>query len=225
MYLPIRHTSLNVWVNSESSLSVIVWINFQKHDRLLREKKVPGSSWQRSPQIYQAIITRREIVNYYWLYSMTVVCNIILVDDTVRPLVRINNILCSSCTQLQKSNQIQNLTTSKVIHHIRSGQINLFWSSRMASKCEQAWHSCQQDTRLHIPSHRPVNKVSSLSLLGIEPVSRLLPDWTEWWQANVSTRDNHPNKKNQSTYQATVEPMTKVLQVLQVWLELNRLVD
>jgi hypothetical protein len=52
---------------------------------------------------------------------MVVYYNIILVDDTVGPLVgRIKNSQCSSCTQLQKSNQNQNPATSKMIHHKRS---------------------------------------------------------------------------------------------------------
>ncbi len=50
---------------------------------------------------------------------MTVVYHLILVDDTVGPLVRIKNIQCSSCTQLQKSNQTKKSPNSKVIHHKR----------------------------------------------------------------------------------------------------------
>jgi hypothetical protein len=46
--------------------------------------------------------------------------NIDLVDDTVGPLLRINDIQCSSCTQLHISNQIQDPTTSNVIPHKRS---------------------------------------------------------------------------------------------------------
>ena len=53
---------------------------------------------------------------------MKVFYNIILVDGTVDPLVRIKNIQFSSCTHLQKSNQHENSKTSKVIHHKRLDQ-------------------------------------------------------------------------------------------------------
>jgi hypothetical protein len=58
------------------------------------------------------------IVNFYWLYSVTNIYNIILVDDTLGPLVRINNIQYSSCTQLQKRNQTKNQST-QMVHYKR----------------------------------------------------------------------------------------------------------
>jgi hypothetical protein len=64
----------------------------------------------------------------------------------------------------------------------------------MTSKCEQAWHSCQQDKSIHVPSPNVVNDVSSLSSLGMEPVSPLKPVQIEW-PANVSKRDMHANKR------------------------------
>jgi hypothetical protein len=65
----------------------------------------------------------------------------------------------------------------------------------MASKCEQAWHSYEQDKPIHIPSDRWVNDVSSPSSLGIEFVSWLWSVQIEW-PANVSKHNIHTNKKN-----------------------------
>jgi hypothetical protein len=73
----------------------------------------------------------------------------------------------------------------------------------MARKCEQDWHSYEQDKPIHVPSDSSVNDRISPSWLGIEPVSALLSAQIEW-QANVSKRDISKNKTNQSTYRATV---------------------
>jgi hypothetical protein len=97
-----------------------------------------------------------------------------------------------------------------------ASQIILLWCNRMASKCEQAWHSCQQDKPIHVPSHSKVNDLSSPRLLGIEAVSWLSSVRTEW-QANVSKRDIHTNKINQSTYWATEQSTTLVLRVHSEW--------
>jgi hypothetical protein len=43
----------------------------------------------------------------------------------------------------------------------------------MARKCEQPWHSCQQDNTTHVQRISAVNNVSSPSSIGIEPVSWL----------------------------------------------------
>jgi hypothetical protein len=91
-------------------------------------------------------------------------------------------------------------------------ELILIWSSRMARKCEQAWHSCQQDKSIHVRSDRWVNDVSVTSSLGIEPVSWLFSDQTEG-QGHVSKRDFHANETNQCTYGATVQPMTSILRV------------
>jgi hypothetical protein len=82
--------------------------------------------------------------------------------------------------------------------------------NRMASKCEQAWHSYEQDKPIHIPSDRWVNHVSSPSSLGIEFVSWLWSVQIEW-PGNVSKRDIHIKKMNQSTYRATAQSTTWVL--------------
>jgi hypothetical protein len=77
----------------------------------------------------------------------------------------------------------------------------------MASKCEQAWQSCQHDKPIHVQVYSPVNDVSFPISLGIEPSSWLESVQIEW-QGNVSKRDIPANKTNQSTYQASLEPTT-----------------
>jgi hypothetical protein len=72
----------------------------------------------------------------------------------------------------------------------------------VARKCELEWQSYEQDKPIHVPSHSTVNNVSAPSSLGIELVSWLYSDETEW-QGNVSKRDIHGDKTNQSTYRAT----------------------
>jgi hypothetical protein len=95
---------------------------FQKDDRLLKRNERNESNEFMVAAVFAPNLpgnnnkkVKFKIVNYYWS-----VYNIILVDGTVGPLVRIKNIKCSSCTQLQKSNQHGNSKTSKVIHHKRS---------------------------------------------------------------------------------------------------------
>jgi hypothetical protein len=95
------------------------------------------------------------------------------------------------------------------------------WSNRMARTCEKACLSCQQDKPIHVPRYSRVNDVSSLSSIGIEPVSRLESDQVEW-QRHVSKRDMLTTIINQYPYRDTVESTTSVFRVRS---ELNPLVD
>jgi hypothetical protein len=95
-------------------------------------------------------------------------------------------------------------------------ELIISWWNRMVRKCEQAWHSNEQDRRTHVPSHSSVNEAISPSSLGVEPVSWLVADWTEW-QGNVSKLKIHKNKIHQSTYRATAESTTSVLRVRSEW--------
>jgi hypothetical protein len=58
--------------------------------------------------------------------------------------------------------------------------------------------------------------VSSLSSLGIEPVSWLEADRTEW-QANVSKHDIQTSTIKQPTYRSTAHSTTSVLRVCSEW--------
>jgi hypothetical protein len=69
-------------------------------------------------------------------------------------------------------------------------------SNRMARKCEQAWHSCQQDKPIHVRSTSLVKDVSSPSSLGMEPVSWLYPVQKIEWQGNVSKQAWHSYEQN-----------------------------
>jgi hypothetical protein len=89
-------------------------------------------------------------------------------------------------------------------------------SNRMARKCEQRWHSYEQDPPIHVRRWRKLNDVSSPSSLGMEPVSWLFSDRIEW-QGNVSQRDIHANKRNPSTYRVAGESTTSVLRVRSEW--------
>jgi hypothetical protein len=85
----------------------------------------------------------------------------------------------------------------------RPSELIRICSNTMARKCEQAWHSCEQDKPFHVLSDRIINPVSAPSSLGIDPVSWLVPNGTEL-QGNVSKRDIYANKTNQQcTYGAT----------------------
>jgi hypothetical protein len=59
-------------------------------------------------------------------------------------------------------------------------------SNRMASKCENAWHACQHDKSIRVPSDSPVNAVSSPSSLGIDPLRSLSlsPETEAEWKIN-----------------------------------------
>jgi hypothetical protein len=94
-------------------------------------------------------------------------------------------------------------------------------SNRMASKCEQVWHSCQQDNPMHVPRISTSNDASAPISLGIEPVSWLYSVQIEW-QRSVSKHDIHTNKRNQFTYRDTALPTTWVGRVR---LELNPWAD
>jgi hypothetical protein len=99
-----------------------------------------------------------------------------------------------------------------------SRKLIIIYSNIMARKCEQGWHSYEQDKPIHVQSHRPVNDVSFPSSLGMEPVSWLSAVQIEW-QENVSKPSIHTNKKtHQSTYWATGESTMSVLQVRSEWI-------
>jgi hypothetical protein len=72
-------------------------------------------------------------------------------------------------------------------------ELIIIWSNRMMRKCEQGWHSCQQDKASHVQSHIAFNDVSSPSSLGMVPESRFSSVQIEW-QGNVSKRDIHTKK-------------------------------
>jgi hypothetical protein len=121
--------------------------------------------------------------------------------------------------QTHPRTDIQESQRSKFSEFARNGPCELIrpCSNRTASKCEQAWHSYEQDKRMHVQSHSPVNDVSSPSSLGMEPLSWLDPVQKIEWQGNVSKREMHANKTNESTYRATVDSTTSVLWVRSEW--------
>jgi hypothetical protein len=96
-------------------------------------------------------------------------------------------------------------------------ELIIICSNRMARKCEQAWHLYEQeDPPIHVQSHSVVSAVGCPSLLGMEPVSWLLSDATEW-QGDVSKLDIHKKTTNQSTYWASTSLTTGVLRVRSEW--------
>ncbi len=62
----------------------------------------------------------------------------------------------------------------------------------------------KQEKPIHVPSDRLVNDVSAPSSVGIEPVSRLYADQTEW-QQNVSRRQVHANKTRETNARTEVQ--------------------
>jgi hypothetical protein len=94
------------------------------------------------------------------------------------------------------------------------------WADIHMNKTNQCMYGAtgnsEQDKPIHVPIYRRVNEVSSLSSLGMEPVSWLESVQIEW-QGNVSNRDIHMNKKNQCTYGATVKSMCSVVWVRSEW--------
>jgi hypothetical protein len=102
-------------------------------------------------------------------------------------------------------------------------ELIITWWNRLARKCEPAWHSYEQDSPIHVPRYIQVNDVSSLSSLGMEPVSWLSPDGTEWQgKVSGSMRDRPTNKINRATYRATVKSTTSVLRIgseLNLWVD------
>jgi hypothetical protein len=89
-------------------------------------------------------------------------------------------------------------------------------SNRMARKCEQASHSCEKEKPMHVRRYSIGNDVSAPSSLGMDPVSWFTSDQIEW-QANVSKRDIHANKKNKSTYGGKVSTTSSFLRVRSEW--------
>jgi hypothetical protein len=61
-----------------------------------------------------------------------------------------------------------------------TGELIFNCSNKMVRKCEQAWHSCQQDTSIHVLRSSRVNDVRSRRPLGMEPVRSLDPVQIEW---------------------------------------------
>jgi hypothetical protein len=98
--------------------------------------------------------------------------------------------------------EIQRSQRCKFSEFARNGTRELIRSCSN-SKCEQAWHSCHQDTPIHVQRSSQVNDISSPSSLGMKPVSWLRSVQIEW-EGNLSKRGIHANKTHQSTYRATV---------------------
>jgi hypothetical protein len=122
------------------------------------------------------------------------------------------------CTERQLSQQ------SEFFEFDWTHELNILGWNRRQGNVSKGGIPMNKTSPMHIPISSKVNKVSSLSLLGIEPMTWLDPEQTEW-QGNASKHDIHANKTDQSLYRAPAQSTKQVLQLclelLNPWVDYN----